>query len=480
MNDVNEGSTEEPLAALLPGLRHQDWFAPLALLLLCLGTLILLDRPLIRGDGVAYLAWVDSIALDHDVDLANQYQRLAGVNSYQISWNEARQSYTNIFPFGVAFFQYPFYRLGNWFVGNGWWNAHPDYFVAMQGVEQGYSLWLMIGANLMALVAVFLTWRMAIPLCGRGLAVLAAWGVFVASPIVYYSSVMPLNSHIPGAFLMAVFLYLALWLTRPFEEVEAPTLDRSTAIIWLATGMSVGGLLLARWQLVLAVLPFAVLWLRERRWRGIVIAGAGALLTSWPLFVVWYGMFGSALVIPYDAAGGSDFLRFPRHSWDVFRSTFGDTPILLLSLVGLWRLARWKPWWAGAAGSAIILQILINGSVLDWWAGETYGMRRMSELYPLYAILAAAAIGQTKQPRLEGYGRRLTNVMRALFILFIGYNGLYMAAFFDYTWTNQAQMFTNSPDILLAHFFNQPHRWQVLKEVWEAHLGPWAWAMPGP
>jgi len=120
MNDVNEGSTEEPLAALLPGLRHQDWFAPLALLLLCLGTLILLDRPLIRGDGVAYLAWVDSIALDHDVDLANQYQRLAGVNSYQISWNEARQSYTNIFPFGVAFFQYPFYRLGNWFVGNGW------------------------------------------------------------------------------------------------------------------------------------------------------------------------------------------------------------------------------------------------------------------------------------------------------------------------------------------------------------------------
>jgi hypothetical protein len=47
---------------------------------LILLSLVALDRPLIRGDGLAYYMWLDSIAGDGDMDLSNQADRFAHVN----------------------------------------------------------------------------------------------------------------------------------------------------------------------------------------------------------------------------------------------------------------------------------------------------------------------------------------------------------------------------------------------------------------
>jgi hypothetical protein len=71
-------------------------------------TMILFDRPLIRGDNTAYLAWIDTFVRDRDIDLTNQYERFQPVNTYQIAWDAELGRYVDIFPFGVVFLQGPF------------------------------------------------------------------------------------------------------------------------------------------------------------------------------------------------------------------------------------------------------------------------------------------------------------------------------------------------------------------------------------
>src|SRR5829696_2589049 len=134
--------------------------APLVLLLVvALLTLIRFDRPLVRGDGVAYLAWVDTFVRDGDIDLNNQFERFQPVNTYQITWGNTMQRWVIVFPFGAAFVLAPFYAVGNVFAQNGWLDANPTYFAQMQGVGLPYSLWLMIGTNLLTLVTLAISWH---------------------------------------------------------------------------------------------------------------------------------------------------------------------------------------------------------------------------------------------------------------------------------------------------------------------------------
>src|SRR5688572_30268595 len=101
-------------------------FAPLPLLLMVLlVTLIRFDRPLIRGDGVAYLAWADSLLIDHDIDLTNQVEKLRFVNDEsKVMYDESQQKWVNVFPFGVAIIQAPFYLVGHAFTQNDWLNIN--------------------------------------------------------------------------------------------------------------------------------------------------------------------------------------------------------------------------------------------------------------------------------------------------------------------------------------------------------------------
>lgn len=58
----------------------------------------------------------------------------------------------------------------------------------MQGVAQSYSLWLMIGANVMALGAVLLAWRVGRQLTENGTAALIAFAFLIGTPLIYYST----------------------------------------------------------------------------------------------------------------------------------------------------------------------------------------------------------------------------------------------------------------------------------------------------
>jgi len=462
-------------------LRHP--FLPLVVLLVVSAIILIrLDRPLIRGDGTAYLAWVDTFVRDRDIDLANQFERLRPVNTYQVTWDDERQRYVDIFPFGVGFVQAPFYAVGGVLAEVGWPDANPDYFLQMQGVQQAYSLALMGGANLMALAAIGLAWWMARRLTDSWSAALVTGGVFAGTPLLYYSTVSPLNSHNPGAFLTTCFAALLVVLTGAFRGPdETPPASRRAILLWIALGAVAGLMVLVRWQLLLvAVCAWALLaW--ERRWRGLAIATLAAAVVLLPLPLIWNEMFGKPFVVPYDETTGDSFLRLPVNAHRVLFRTVHYSPVLALSLLGIPFLWQRDRRWALLAVAVIGAQVLLNGSTRDWYDGDSFGARRMSELYPFYVLLAAALLGYL--PRGSALRERRAIWPAAGRVALAGlivYSMVFLFAFFVFSWTNPQGVFADSPESMWSYFLDHPQRRAVIDTLFQTHLGPPAWSRPGP
>ncbi len=457
-----------------------SWWALIVLIVVSVGTMIAFDRPLIRGDGVAYAAWLDTFVRDRDIDLANQYERFQPVNTYQITWDVELGRYVNIFPFGVAIVQAPAYVAGALLTQTGIADQNPGYFLAMQGINQGYSVAIMVGANLMMLIAMALTWRLTVPLAGNWTAAFLVWVFFCCTPLLYYTSILPLNSHNPGAFLIAVLVFLVITFIRPLSP--APE-DASRSVpwwVWIIIGTSAGMLVLVRWQLAVVVALAWLLMAAERRhWRGLAAATVIAVIVMLPLPVIWNEMFGKPFVVPYNETTGQSFFRLPVNAHRVFWHMITTSPIVLLSLAGipfLWRIDRR---WTALGVAAIVAEILINGSTRDWYAGDSFGSRRMSELYTIYVLLAAALAGKLRP--VPGWWRQTRPVVaRALTVLLLAYSVLFLAAFMVFTWTNPEYRFSDDPDVMIRYFFDHPDPMGVIDVIFETHLGPYAWDKPGP
>ena len=95
------------------------------------------------------------------------------------------------------------------FAQNGIWNAKPDYFTLCRAYH-AYSLWMMIGANVLAVGTILIGWWVA-----RQFVVIFCrtprLGCLYGHTLIYYASISPLNSHNPGAFAATAFIALLLW-----------------------------------------------------------------------------------------------------------------------------------------------------------------------------------------------------------------------------------------------------------------------------
>lgn len=135
--------------------------------------------------------------------------------------------------------------------------------------------------------------------------------------------------------------------------------------------------------------------------------------------------------------------------------------------------------WAYFCGGAIGLQILINGAALDWYAGDSFGMRRMTELYPIYVLSACALLGNPHPLRgLKPTHFRWT-ATRIILIALIPLAFLYIRAFYVYTWSDQGQ-FSNTPPRMIRFYLEHPYREAFEEAASAAHIGPKSWAKPGP
>jgi hypothetical protein len=438
-----------------------------------LAVLLVFDRPLVVGDGIAYLIWLDSVALDGDLDLENQAAKFAAVNTYHIYLNERSGRWASAFPLGVALLLAPFYRIGAWLDNMPYLRVNDAHFVGIQAVPLAYSLSTMVGANLYALLTVGLGYGVARRFTGPWLAGLAAVAVYLGTPLLFYSTVEPLNSHLAGAFAATLFVFL--WLRERDRTADGTA---SAVLPWLAIGLVAGLAALSRWQVALLALPVGAELLLRRRWLQVVVMAAGFALLAWIIPYSWWRMFGSTWVVPAAARDGSTFLFAPVHTWRVLTSPiaglFPWSPIALLALLGLIPLWQRGRSLALVAMAMFVLEALVSGSVRDWWAGSGFGMRRMAELYPIYAMMLAALLGATAVGPRWFYGLALAATLACAL-----YGVALLVAHLNYVWTNPWGLARDTPLKELRYAFSREH-WPLTWPVIKDHVGPWAWKKPGP
>lgn len=457
-----------------------DRLIGICLVFACLLTLILHDRPLVRGDGLGYLVWVDSIVLDGDLDLANQLPTFAHLNNYQLLRHAKTGKYVNVFPYGVAILQAPFYRLGHLFHAQGWWSQNTDYFLAHQGIAQAYSLWLMIGANCMAIATVLMAWRLGRALTDSATAAIAAFAIFVGTPLLYYSSTYPLNSHNPGAFLCTCFVCLLFHCNGGIgRHSPAEHAKPTTIFTWALLGICAGLMTLTRFQLILLVLPAwgVIAW--RRQWRSLAIASAAAALPLLVLMASWVYLFGELTLIPYDALHEQSFFDSPLEALEVLGKLVSFSPVVALALLGLARLWRVHRLWASCFFAMLCQQILINGLALDWHGAEGYGMRRMTELYPVFVLLTCALCGTWRArgravPALRQAGARIALLISIPLAFY------WLHAYYFYTWSDNGRSGPETPVQMIRFVQAHPHRQLIWQELMDDHVGPAAWNEPGP
>ena len=331
-------------------------------------------------DETFYLGQLSSLVEDGDVDVRNDalHSRLVPLELRRLLVTTLPGGgLMNTFGIGQALVYAPAYLaalpLRPW-LGPERWNR-----------AQLAALHLLALALTFAVVWFLFLWLRRAGL-GRRRARLAALALLLGTPLLIYGVRSYTMSHLASA-------VAACLLVAAVHRLER----RPTSLSAAACGVALGLAALVRWQdlllgVILAV-PAARLWRARaplRRWLALAAAGgAGFVFVAALQCRVWGIERGEFLALPQ----GSDYFRLgaPRLGEFLFSGLSGLvpwTPLLALATAGLllpWRLRLPRTWaWSGLA--AILLQIYLSAAVADWWAGASYGQRRLTSTLPLVAL----------------------------------------------------------------------------------------------
>jgi len=331
------------------------------------------DRP--YADAPYYYAYLPSLALDHDVDLTDEYR--VTMNWYRLGPTPTGKP-GNVFGVGPALLSLPAFAVG-----------HAT-AIATDQRRDGFApseltavMWMSVLLSTMAMVfpARVIARRIA---PGAG-GMLAAFLIAAGGPVVYYAVRQPGYAH-PYA------TFFAAWLIDAWDA----SYDRPrTARTWAGLGLLLGLATLARPQLAtwgLLLVAAAVDDLRRARpeprllgrW---ALGAAVAALCVLPQLLVWRALYGHLYVVPQ----GAGFMRWDAPAWSevLFSARNGLipwAPIYAVAGLGLALGALRRGRLAGLLIVGIALQAIVNGAAWDWWGGGSFGGRRFDSCYAAFAI----------------------------------------------------------------------------------------------
>jgi hypothetical protein len=370
--------------------RRARWFgARGAFAALFLGSLLLFflllpvpraDGHLIGSDGVYYYIYLRSLAIDGDLDFANEYAAFDLPVPPRDDLPAGRVP--NKYAVGPAILWAPFFLAAHGLALAGSSLGLP---VAPDGYGALYQAAISIGSIVYGALGFWLACACA-RRCFSGHAVLLALLLlWLASNAIYYMVFEPSMAHMVALF--SVSALLTLWFTR----LRGP----ATPSFWdtLALGAAAGLVPLVRLQDAIFV-AIPALWVAARiagaalagrrgeaaGWLGrALLAGCAGLLVFSPQLAVWRELYGTWNASPYMAERTPAFFwlapRIGPVLFSSFHGLFAWHPIYLAALVGLLVVVRRDRW----AGAALLLALAANTYVVAawwaWWQGDSFGGR---------------------------------------------------------------------------------------------------------
>jgi|GEM_PF-575200 len=370
----------------------------LAVRWLCVGwalAFVLGFAPWVASDGTGYYAYTRSLALDGDLDFANEYREMPFPHT---PLNPAQQviaatGYSfNPFSIGPGLLWLPGFALAHLFVRLGPGGPWPA-----DGYALPYVALALLGSALGGLVLLLAMYRISRRVATPGLAALASLAVFFGANPLYYAMREGSFAHsLSGA---AAALFLLAWLR--LEERPSP---RRWATLGAAGGLSV----LLYWTSALALLPAGLSFIRQlvvglrtpsplrsQQLRALALGAALALLCGLamvtPQLAAWNSIFGTPLTVPQ----GSGFITpgVPLYGEFLFSMLHGMlpwTPAYFAGMLGLALLWRRRPWLGLCLALAFFVYLSYNAALSNWHGSGAFGLRRLTVLAPWCALGLAA------------------------------------------------------------------------------------------
>ncbi len=350
--------------------------------------------PEFRGDAGSYFVYLRSAVFDSDLDFRNDWEGLE--RPLPAALPDGRPMNTQ--SVGPAIAWSPFFAAAHAYVR--WERAHGRVRYAADGFAPPYRRAAALGTPAYVLASLLLLGGALAGRFGRRLGWTALGAAVLATPVVYYTLVVPAMAH------GLTFAACAALLWACLRARDAPS-PRG----WLLVGLLLGLAALMRWQSAvwaLFVVTLALGDLRAGRVRPTWLAGGAALslVVLAPQVLAWRALYGRWLTVPQ----GPGYMDWSApHLADVLFSAdhglFAWSPIAWLALMGLAVGLRRDTLVHVGALLVCAAAAWVNGSVTDWdWAaGDAFGARRFDVAVPLLAwglavLLRAAAPALARAP----------------------------------------------------------------------------------
>jgi len=375
------------------------------------------DGRLLRGDSVYYYVYLRSMLHDYDLRFANDFEGILGyVESPRTEAPPgAKPGYIpNPMSLGPALIWAPAHLLvtaGVYIAGTLGLHYPLDGFGR---VFQAAAGWTGILAATLGAYFSYLFCALRYP---PSVALAATITVWFGSSAIYYTVVSPTYSH--ACSMLVVSGFFLLW--------AAGVGDMSSRRFGILGALG-GACALVRFQdavlLAVPLLEAASYLGKERNTKALwtatgraAICVASAAVAFSPQLLAWAVIYGRPLLVPQ----GSGFMQWSApYVWPVlfsdWRGLFTVTPIIAVSIAGVGWL--WRDWPEVAPGvtAALVLSIYANSSIVQWWAGESFGARRFVSCFPLFA-LGLAAVFTRVRPRVIVTVASLFIVLNGLLLL---------------------------------------------------------------
>ena len=332
---------------------------------------------LINGDAKGYYAWLRSIALDRDVDFANDYALIYPPEPLPEGGQfTPRGLVVDKYPIGLAVVEVPGFVAGH--------IAAKALGYPTDGVSAPYQLAVVVWLQLFCLASFVALWTGLVRIGAReGVTTLVIASALLATNLLQYIA-RPAWAHGPGLALLN-FAFL-LTVSARGERTENRRM--------LGVGALLGLALIVRPSYFAMAPVFGLLiassverW-RSHVWRVVLGAAPFIAIHMASMWLLW----GSLLATGYGDEGFTSGLRgivstlfSARHGLFVYHPWY----LLMLGVaVAATRIPATRRLATGTLLSFVAFAV-INGTWWCWWFGDGFGNRAFIELIPALIVPAA-------------------------------------------------------------------------------------------
>lgn len=347
--------------------------------------MLIFFKPVVAGDGVGYYVVLEGAVRDHTFNLTNQVHYNSVFNGTSVFFYNGSKQFVSQYAPGMALLSAPVYATSLFLDNFQIFHVKDEFFLR----ERGDILIHQFAAILVPLLLFVIALLFSLEICKKldlKTGALALLLTFFGTPIIRYATYDLFYTHVVEAGLLTLLLYCFF--------TKKPT---------MYAGALIGLLTLVRYTSALYFIPFALyLWWKQEK-REIPNLAIGFAPFFFAILVYFWLAYGSPFTSGYAAAGvlSGNFDLIPFGFFTAMLSTQSGlllwSPIVLLSLFGLWKWNDDRKWLLLGLFATMLWH---TSAFFSGTTGYSFSNRYYTAMFPIFVIGLAVFLEKYKKFKL--------------------------------------------------------------------------------